>query len=142
MIWSMALGAVLLLAFAGQVATDLTGKETPKVVLTVVTAALFNGCATASWNALDVMSSETFPTSVRSTVIGLQSSSGRVGAMVAQLVNAPLSAYPFRLLVVAAITMVFGVIATGKLPDMKGKQLDDEMMDGEKTSDDDERTDE
>ena len=142
MIWSMALGAALLLAFAGQVANDLTGTETPSVVLIVITAALFNGCATASWNALDVMSSETFPTSVRSTVIGLQSSSGRVGAMVAQLVNATLSSYPFRLLVVAAITMVFGVIATGKLPDMKGKQLDDVMIDGEKTSDDDERTDE
>lgn len=125
MIISMALGALALAIFAILVSSS---NPIDSTVMIVLTGAAFNGCATASWNALNTMSAETFPTTVRTTVMGILSASGRIGAMFAQIVNASLVKNPTLLLALAAVIMFFGAIAPLILPDMKGRVLQDHLI--------------
>ena len=95
----------------------------------VVSACAFQCFTVAAWNTIDVMTSELFPTTVRSTGIGVCAASGRVGAMVAQFVNGILVAKPVRLLLVASITLLLGATTPCLLPggDMTGQPVQDEM---------------
>ena len=95
---------------------------------------MFNAFATSSWNALDIMSTEIFPTDVRSTVMGYLSATGRIGAIVGQFVNASLIENPTLLILSSGFIMVLGTIAPMFLPDMRGQHLQETS--GEKCSDD------
>eukprot|EP00945_MAST-04E_sp_MAST-4E-sp1_P008533 g8533.t1 len=138
MIWSMALGAISLVLFAVLV------KNSPQnhTGLIILSGAAYNACATASWNTLDVMSAETSPTTVRTTVMGILSASGRIGAMLAQFTNAALVKSPALLLSLASAIMLFGAIAPLALPDMKGRALQDHFggNNGGKNSDEEDGT--
>jgi MFS transporter, VNT family, synaptic vesicle glycoprotein 2 len=133
MILSMGLGSIMLFCFAFEV-----GYAYPDNIsfIIVLTACLFNAFATSSWNALDIMSTETFPTDVRSTVMGYLSASGRIGAIAGQIVNAQLINNPTMLIFSSGMIMVLGTIAPMFLPDMSGQNLQ-ERSDGDKCSDDD-----
>jgi VNT family MFS transporter (synaptic vesicle glycoprotein 2) len=94
-------------------------KDAPQQLSTawIVGAACAFQCFTISaWNAIDVMTSELFPTSVRSTGLGVCAASGRVGAMLAQFVNGALVAEPVLLLLVAAATLMLGALTPALLP--------------------------
>jgi hypothetical protein len=74
------------------------------------------------------MTSELFPTTVRSSGMGMCAASGRVGAMVAQFVNGALIADPVRLLLVASVTLLLGALTPSLLPgggDMTGQPVHD-----------------
>ena len=131
MIISMGLGSLMLFAFAFEV-----GYADPQNIslLLVSTASMFNAFATSSWNALDIMSTEIFPTDVRSTVMGYLSATGRIGAIVGQFVNASLIENPTLLILSSGFIMVLGTIAPMFLPDMRGQHLQETS--GEKCSDD------
>ena len=133
MILSMGLGSIMLFCFAFEV-----GYAYPDNIsfIIVLTACVFNAFATSSWNALDIMSTETFPTDVRSTVMGYLSASGRIGAIAGQIVNAQLINNPTMLIFSSGMIMVLGTIAPMFLPDMSGQNLQ-ERSDGDKCSDDD-----
>lgn len=94
----------------------------------VLSACLFQCFTIAAWNAIDVLTSELFPTSVRSTGMGVCAATGRIGAMIAQFVNGALvTSHPVRLLWTAAATLVLGsVVAPCFLPlDVTGQPVAD-----------------
>lgn len=82
----------------------------------VGSACAFQCFTISAWNAIDVMTSELFPTAVRSTGLGVCAASGRIGAMLAQFVNGALVKDPVRLLLVAAATLMLGALTPALLP--------------------------
>jgi VNT family MFS transporter (synaptic vesicle glycoprotein 2) len=97
----------------------------------VVSACIFQCFTASAWNTIDCMTSELFPTSVRSTGMGVCAASGRVGAMVAQFINGALVANPVRLLLVASMTLLLGATTPCLLPnggDMTGQPVQDEVV--------------
>jgi hypothetical protein len=98
----------------------------------VGSACSFQCFTVAAWNTIDTMTSELFPTTVRSTGMGVCAASGRVGAMVAQFVNGALVKEPVRLLLVASITLALGALTPALLPDggdMTGQPVHDFAID-------------
>ena len=85
---AMGCSAVSLISFAhySQVRPDVF---VPKVnsVMIVLSACSFQAFSIAAWNAIDTITGEEFPTSVRSTGLGICTASGRIGALIAQFVN-------------------------------------------------------
>jgi MFS family permease len=82
----------------------------------VGSACAFQCFTISAWNAIDVMTSELFPTAVRSTGLGVCAASGRIGALLAQFVNGALVEDPVRLLLVAATTLMLGALTPALLP--------------------------
>lgn len=96
----------------------------------VVSACAFQCFTIAAWNTIDCMTSELFATSVRATGMGICTASGRIGALVAQLINGFLVANPVRLLLVASSTLVLGAMTPCFLPnslDMTGRPVQDDV---------------
>ena len=98
----------------------------------VLSACSFQCFTIAAWNVIDTLSSELFPTAVRSTGMGVCAASGRIGAMIAQFVNGALVGNPVRLLLVASGTLLLGALTPCLLPnaDMTGRPVQDEVDDG------------
>lgn len=129
LVMSITLAALSLIAFAYVAAQETADVETehylPKYWI-VGAAFSFQCFSIAAWNAIDVLSSELFPTDVRSTGLGLCTASGRIGAMLAQIVNGHLVGNPARLLMVAAATLLFGACTPVFLPtDLTGQAVED-----------------
>jgi hypothetical protein len=94
-----------------------------------------------SWNAIDILSGELFPTRVRSAGMGVCTASGRLGAMVAQIANAHMmssvsdegeeeSVASAWVLVVAALALLLGAGMPSFLGrDVTGGELKDEVVD-------------
>lgn len=101
----------------------------------VAAACLLNAVSTCSWNALDCLSTEVFPTSLRTTAMGLLSAVGRIGSIVGQLVFGNLIHKSVVLLLVSAgVVLAVGAIAAAMLPkEMMGQALDDIPSEGTKT---------
>ena len=81
-----------------------------------VSACAFQAFISASWNIVDALPTEVFPTSVRSTGMGVCSASGRIGAMVAQFVNGSLLESPVILLVVASAALLLAAVTPYLIP--------------------------
>ena len=109
----------------------------------VLSACLFQCFTAAAWNTIDTMTSELFPTPVRSTGLGVCAASGRIGAMIAQFVNSALlvesnnndnnqqQQNPVRLLLVASGTLLLGALTPCLLPgggDMTGRPVHDDLQ--------------
>lgn len=125
---SMLTGSVL--ASAGSlVMFAYFAQDEPNASGVVLSACAFQCFTIAAWNVIDTLSSELFPTSVRSTGMGVCAASGRVGAMVAQLVNGALVGNPVRLLLVASTTLVLGAATPCLLPngDITGQPVKDDL---------------
>jgi MFS family permease len=105
---SILAASLSLLSFAFVANKNDENSDSRRTITIVVSACLFQCFTCAAWNTIDVLTSELFPTSVRSTGMGICAATGRIGAMVAQFVNGFLVAQPFRLLVVSAITLLLG----------------------------------
>ena len=112
--------SLLLFAYCAQI-LNATG--------VVASACAFQCFTIAAWNVIDTLSSELFPTTVRSTGMGVCAASGRVGAMLAQFVNGALVGNPVRLLLVASATLVLGAMTPCLLPngDITGQPVQDEV---------------
>ena len=96
----------------------------------VFSACAFQAFSIVAWNTIDCMSSELFPTTVRSTGMGVCAATGRIGAMLAQLVNGFLVANPVRLLLVASFTLLLGSTTPAWLPaesDLTGQPVHDDV---------------
>jgi MFS family permease len=94
----------------------------------VASACAFQCFSIAAWNTIDCMTSELFPTPVRSTGMGVCAASGRMGAMVAQFVNGALVSNPVRLLLVASSSLVLSAMTPCLLPaggDLTGQPVHD-----------------
>ncbi|KAG7396187.1 hypothetical protein PHYBOEH_002628 [Phytophthora boehmeriae] len=92
----------------------------------VLLASGFNAFSTAGWNAIDLMSAESFPTDVRTTGMGMLSAAGRAGSVAAQFVNGYLIGPPVHvtlLLSITAITMLLGSASSVLVHDYSNKAL-------------------
>lgn len=100
--YGMVLAAISAIGFA-------VGTSLPFMV--VLCACLFNAFSVAGWNALDCMSVENFPLSVRTTAMGTLAAAGRLGAISAQFVNGTLESNVAVLLFVTSSCMMIGGVA-------------------------------
>ena len=106
--------------------------STARTFVIVLCACAFQAFGTMSWNVIDIISSELFPTSVRSAGMGLCTATGRLGGILAQCVNANLiDDTPVRVLVIASISLLFGSGTPLILErDMTMEELKDDVVDG------------
>ena len=113
--------------FRDQSAMDAKDDHPPLPVEWIVIASCaFQMCTIVSWNTIDVLTSELFPTSVRATGMGVCAASGRIGAMLAQFINGALVARPVSLLLVASFTLLLAAIVPVFLPnDKTGQPISD-----------------
>lgn len=92
----------------------------------VICAFLFNFFSTAGWNALDVLTAESFPTKMRNTAMGSCTAFGRLGAIAAQFVFGSLIDDIPALLSVTFVLLTIGGLASLLLPqDTTGVKLVD-----------------
>lgn len=83
----------------------------------VLAACVLNAVSTCSWNALDVLSAESFPTSLRTTAIGLLAATGRLGSIAGQWIFGSLiDVSVVALLSSAGLFLGIGAIAAWLLP--------------------------
>ena len=126
----MAAAAVAAFAFAAAPAD----KNAP-----VAAACAFNALSVGGWNALDAYSAESFPTTARSTAMGLLGAVGRLGSLAGTATTGALTrggeAAP---LVVAAGAMLAGSAAAMMTPlETAGRALEDAHVDGDGGADSD-----
>lgn len=95
--------------------------------LVVTAACLLNAVSVGCWNALDCLSTESFPTRLRTSSMGFLAASGRVGSIVGQFVfGAMVSVSVPALLGTAAGVLALGAVAGFLLPaEPSGKHLAD-----------------
>ena len=125
----MAAAAVAAAAFAAA-----PGANAP-----VAAACAFNALSVGGWNALDAYSAESFPTTARSTAMGLLGAAGRLGSLAGTATTGALTrgseAAP---LVVAAGAMLAGSAAAMMTPlETAGRALEDTHVDGDGGADSD-----
>eukprot|EP00499_Haloplacidia_sp_CaronLabIsolate_P014035 CAMPEP_0196770934 /NCGR_PEP_ID=MMETSP1104-20130614/1417_1 /TAXON_ID=33652 /ORGANISM="Cafeteria sp., Strain Caron Lab Isolate" /LENGTH=558 /DNA_ID=CAMNT_0042141049 /DNA_START=43 /DNA_END=1719 /DNA_ORIENTATION=+ len=85
--------------------------------IVVLSACAFNMFGIMGWNSLDCLSTESFPTQIRSVGMGVMAASGRVGSMVAQFVNSALiDSSTATILFVSASSMLIGSACAAMLP--------------------------
>lgn len=115
----LAAGSAFLFAFTSSRATWLA----------VVAACLFQAFSVAGWNALDALSTESFPTATRTTAMGLLSGTGRFASLIAMFVNGSLEHSVALLFAVTGTMTIFGAMTAFWLPyEPTGQSLD--MMGG------------
>jgi VNT family MFS transporter (synaptic vesicle glycoprotein 2) len=96
----------------------------------VLLASGFNAFSTAGWNAIDLMSTESFPTDVRTTGMGMLSASGRAGSVAAQFVNGYLIGPPVHVTLLLAITasmMLLGAVSSVLVRDYSNQTLPESL---------------
>jgi MFS family permease len=132
--------AASLMSFAYFAAQESADAEALNASGIVISACSFQAFIIAAWNTIDCITSERFPTSVRSTGMGVCAASGRIGAMIAQIVNGALVGNPVRLLLVASTSLLVGAVTPFLLPsgDFSNRELEDDL--DSKNSDSDEET--
>lgn len=84
--------------------------------LVVLSACVFQAASVSAWNSIDVVTSEGFPVSTRSTGLSVCAATGRIGAGIAQLCNAALIDSPSQLLILSSIMLVIGSFTPNCLP--------------------------
>jgi MFS family permease len=127
---SAAMSLVSFAIFAGDSSSTTDENASIHPTGIVMSACCFQAFTICAWNTIDCMTSELFPTRVRSTGMGVCAASGRIGAMIAQFVNGILVSNPVRLLLVASLALVLGAITPCLLPhaDMAQQPLVDGLQ--------------
>lgn len=82
----------------------------------VSAASLFNAFSTCGWNALGVVSTEAFPTTVRVSGMAVVAAAGRLGSIAAQFVNGSLEDNVLVLLMATSGLTLVGGVASLLLP--------------------------
>ncbi len=115
--YSMLLAALASFLFA------LTSAHAPWAA--VAAACLFQAFSVAGWNALDALSTESFPTAARTTGMGLLSGTGRLASLVAMIVNGSLEHSVALLFAVTGSFTIIGALTAFWLPyEPTGMSLD------------------
>eukprot|EP00898_Chlorokybus_atmophyticus_P007919 jgi/Chlat1/8128/Chrsp75S07560 len=92
---------------AGGVSAILFAAAPSGQVWSVAAGCLFNGVSIGGWNALDLYSAESFPTSVRTSAMGVLLSAGRIGSICASIMNGKLLEMSIWLPLLAASAAMF-----------------------------------
>jgi len=92
---------------------------------TIVFSCVFNGVSVGGWNALNILSTELFPTRQRGSAFGLQTALGRIAAIIGITLFGLLSGgNAVAPLLMTAAAMLFGGFVTFLLPNATGKNMD------------------
>lgn len=98
--------------------------DTKSAVVVVLFSFLFNAFSVMGWNSLDILSVENFPTTVRTSAMGLLAASGRLGSISAQFVNGSLEQnVPLLLFVTSGCTFLGALVAFFLPNDRTGESL-------------------
>ena len=100
----------------------------------VAAACAFNALSVGGWNALDAYSAESFPTTARSTAMGLLGAAGRLGSLAGTATTGALMrGSETAPLVVAAGAMLAGSAAAMTVPlETAGRALEDACVDADR----------
>ncbi len=90
--------------------------DTTNQAVVIVFASLFNAFSVVGWNSLDCLSAEGFPTTARTSAMGILAGSGRLGAVAGQFVNGTLETNIPLLLFVTSACSIFGGLVSWALP--------------------------
>ncbi|DBA01131.1 TPA: hypothetical protein N0F65_001759, partial [Lagenidium giganteum] len=121
---SMMLSAICAAGFAA-VSSSTSTSVWPAVGIVLLSSG-FNAFSTSGWNAIDLMSAESYPTDLRTTGMGFLAASGRAGSVVAQFVNGYLVGPPVHVTLLLAITasmMLLGSISAFFVRDYRGRAM-------------------
>lgn len=114
--------SMLLAAFSAFIFAFTMNKA---VWVAVVAACAFQAFSVSGWNALDALSTESFPTSARTTGMGILSGTGRLASLVAMIVNGSLEDSIALLFTVTGSMTIIGAISSFCLPyEPTGMSLD------------------
>ena len=92
-------------------------------VTVVLAACMLNAVSTCSWNSLDCLSTESFPTGLRTTALGLLAAMGRLGSITGQFVFGSLvDGHTSELLVLSGVVLASGALASIALPKFEFKE--------------------
>lgn len=91
----------------------------------ILSACFFSAFNIISMCTLSVITSELFPTEIRSTGLGLCAATGRFGAMIAQTVNGALADRPSVLLLVTSLVILLGAVSLLFISDNTNGELSD-----------------
>ena len=109
----------------------------------VLCACLFQMFSIISWNSIDILSSECFPTTVRSAGMGICTACGRCGGIFAQFVNARLmmirnnegASSSASVLIVACVTLFVSLgMPMFMRNDMTSTELKDDIIENEEST--------
>ena len=125
--------ATLIASMAGSAACAIGFAFARTQTTVLIASCLLSAVSVGSWNALDALSVESFPSAMRSSAMGTLAAVGRFGSIVGQVIFGLFVADSFApLLAVTAILLSIGAIAGFFLPfEPAGKALDDGGADGE-----------
>ena len=117
---AMSLGSIAVILFALTPKTPLWG---------LASISVFNGISVAGWNALGLLTPESYPTTVRTTAMGTLGAIGRLGSISGQWINGVLMDIEVWLpLAVASVILMIGACAACFLPETKGKDIADNLV--------------
>lgn len=97
--------------------------------IVILAACLLNAISVGSWNSLDCLSSESFPTTLRTSSMGFLSAGGRVGSIAGQFVFGALIDVSIPLTLCSAATvLLIGAACSWMLPkETAGQQLTESL---------------
>ena len=116
LLFSMVSASLSLVIFAYQVHQNtldgVTTVSSSSSIIIVLSACTFQALSISAWNTIDCMSTEMFPTSIRSTGLALCAATGRIGAMLAQFINGMMmqSNHDTFLLIVSSLMLLIGAV--------------------------------
>jgi len=124
---SMLISALSLISLA-LFAIPLTTQTAPQPTSTqtigiVLSACSFQACIICGWNMIDCLTAESFPTNVRNSGMALCTAWGRIGAMLAQYINAFLMASEHSPVAVILIASVFLLLGSSVPSWMQGEDM-------------------
>lgn len=125
--------ATLVASMAGSAACAIGFAFARTQTTVLIASCLLSAVSVGSWNALDALSVESFPSAMRSSSMGTLAAVGRFGSIVGQVIFGLFVADSFApLLAVTAILLSVGAVAGILLPfEPAGKALDDGGADDE-----------
>jgi len=115
--------AISLLFFAG--AAHMGADNSDFGIL--VTSFVFHAFLVMSWTATGVLTSETFPTKVRTTGIGVCTASLRVAIILAQYIDGLLISNPSKLIAISIIPVLVAYCSIHYLDDTSNQELKDDL---------------
>lgn len=118
---SMILSSMSLLLFA-------RASKSHETIEITLSACAFHAFLVSSWCAINVLTSELFPTSLRSTGLGVCAATGRVGSLMVQYINGHLIEYPDILLTVSSGVLLFGSFSLMFIQEMSNQPLRDTVI--------------
>lgn len=91
-------------------------------------ACLFHAFVVIAWTSVNVITSESFPTEVRSTGLGVCAATSRLMGIFVQYINGSLVDRPDLIILISSLAMFIGAIFSILLRDMSLRPLRDSIV--------------